>query len=138
MWDCSAAEIVRGSGTGPWIVVLVGALTFGKGSVQSVVDLGELGGIRLTIANYYTPSGISISGTGLIPDRVIVPEDVVLPTAVQYKRPLTQGVVGLDVLAVQEQLEFLGYEFGEPTCLWASTSRALAAFLRAMDCPSGR
>jgi carboxyl-terminal processing protease len=132
----SAAEIVAAAVRDRGIGVLVGEMTFGKGSVQSVVDLGELGGIRLTIANYYTPSGISISGTGLIPDRVIVPEDVVLPTAVQYKRPLTQGVVGLDVLAVQEQLEFLGYEFGEPDGVFGpATSRALAAFLKSEGLP---
>ena len=57
--------------------VLIGTKSFGKGSVQSIFDLdrelnnsGErkYGGIRLTIAKYYTPSGRSIQGNGITPD----------------------------------------------------------------------
>jgi carboxyl-terminal processing protease len=46
--------------------------SFGKGSVQTIIPLGEGGGaLRLTTARYYTPSGHSIQATGIIPDYAV-------------------------------------------------------------------
>jgi carboxyl-terminal processing protease len=50
--------------------VIVGERTFGKGSVQSVLPLRNGGGIKLTTARYYTPSGRSIQAEGIEPDVV--------------------------------------------------------------------
>jgi carboxyl-terminal processing protease len=50
--------------------VIVGERTFGKGSVQSVLPLRNGGGIKLTTARYYTPSGRSIQAEGIQPDVV--------------------------------------------------------------------
>ena len=66
--SASAAEIfsaaVQDHGTG----VIVGTQTYGKGVVQQTVDLGDGTSMKITIAEYYTPSGKSINGTGVTPD----------------------------------------------------------------------
>jgi len=48
--------------------LIVGEQTFGKGSVQSVLNLRNGGGIRLTTSRYYTPTGRSIQAEGIRPD----------------------------------------------------------------------
>ena len=58
---------------------LIGTRSFGKGSVQTVLPLGENGAIKLTTARYYTPSGRSIQAKGIVPDTLLledVPDDL--------------------------------------------------------------
>ena len=69
--SASAAEILAGALQDTKAGKLFGTKTFGKGSVQSVCNLDESTGMKLTIARYYTPSGRSINGTGIEPDVVI-------------------------------------------------------------------
>ncbi|HHW19371.1 MAG TPA: S41 family peptidase [Firmicutes bacterium] len=128
----SAAEILAGAIKDRGVGILVGEPTFGKACIQAVVPLGDnMGGIRLTIADYYTPSGKSISGTGLQPDIFVKPEVLKAPDRVNYKRPLKRGLVGLDVLALQEGLKFLGYDVGEPDGIFGPrTERACANFCK--------
>ena len=64
----SAAEIVSGALQDQKRATIVGLTTFGKGSVQSVIDLGDNRAVKLTTARYYTPSGRSIQKTGIEPD----------------------------------------------------------------------
>jgi len=66
--SASASEIVAGALQDHKRAAILGNRTFGKGSVQSVVPLGEDSGIKLTTARYYTPSGRSIQVTGVAPD----------------------------------------------------------------------
>ncbi|MBI4649716.1 S41 family peptidase [Candidatus Desantisbacteria bacterium] len=70
MGSASASEIVAGAVQDWNRGALVGTKTFGKGSVQSIIPLGESGasGLRLTTAKYYTPSGRCIHGEGIMPD----------------------------------------------------------------------
>ena len=63
----SAAEIVSGAMKDTKRAVIVGEKTFGKGSVQSVMELQNGEGLRLTTARYYTPSGITIHEKGIQP-----------------------------------------------------------------------
>lgn len=63
----SAAEIVAGAMKDTHRAVIVGERTFGKGSVQSVIELRNGEGLRLTTARYYTPSGITIHEQGIQP-----------------------------------------------------------------------
>lgn len=63
----SAAEIVSGAMKDTKRAVIVGEKTFGKGSVQSVLELHNGEGIRLTTARYYTPSGVTIHEKGIVP-----------------------------------------------------------------------
>ncbi len=63
----SAAEIVSGAMRDTKRAVIVGEKTFGKGSVQSVIELDNGEGLRLTTARYYTPSGVTIHEKGIQP-----------------------------------------------------------------------
>jgi carboxyl-terminal processing protease len=67
----SAAEIVAGALQDNRRAILLGTLSFGKGSVQTVFPLPNKGAIRLTTARYYTPSGRSIQDLGITPDVVV-------------------------------------------------------------------
>ena len=67
----SAAEIVAGAMRDTKRAVIVGEKTFGKGSVQSVIELDNGEGLRLTTARYYTPSGVTIHEKGISPQAEI-------------------------------------------------------------------
>jgi len=71
--SASASEIVAGALKDWSRAVIIGTKTFGKGSVQSVVPLSDGSALRLTTARYYTPKGISIQTTGIVPDIVVKP-----------------------------------------------------------------
>jgi len=63
----SAAEIVSGAMRDTKRAFIVGERTFGKGSVQSVIELQNGEGLRLTTARYYTPSGVTVHERGVTP-----------------------------------------------------------------------
>ncbi|MDF2231085.1 S41 family peptidase [Albimonas sp. CAU 1670] len=69
--SASASEIVAGALQDHHRAIVVGAKSFGKGSVQTIMPLSGKGAIRLTTARYYTPSGRSIQALGIEPDILI-------------------------------------------------------------------
>ena len=69
----SASEIVAGALQDHRRAVIMGTQTFGKGSVQTIVELEDGAGLKLTVARYYTPRHRSIQELGITPD-VVVPE----------------------------------------------------------------
>ncbi len=87
----SAAEIVAGALQAHRRAVVVGTRTFGKGSVQSIFDLTDGSGVKLTIAHYFTPDGRSIQARGLDPDVFVAAADAIEPPP-----PKTQREADLD------------------------------------------
>ena len=70
-FSASASEIVAGALKDNKRALVMGKRSFGKGSVQSVITMGDGSGLKLTVARYYTPSGVSIQARGISPDVTI-------------------------------------------------------------------
>jgi carboxyl-terminal processing protease len=66
--SASASEILAGALREHGVARLVGAKTFGKGSVQELVKLTPETSLKVTVARWFTPNGVSISDGGLAPD----------------------------------------------------------------------
>ncbi len=73
--SASASEIFAGALKDHKRAIILGENSYGKGSVQSIVNLSNGGGMRLTISKYYLPSGDSISEVGVTPDIVVEETD---------------------------------------------------------------
>ena len=73
--SASASEIVAGALQDNGRAVLMGQPTFGKGSVQTLIELDDGSGLKLTIARYYTPKGRSIQEKGIQPDVLVKTAD---------------------------------------------------------------
>lgn len=73
--SASASEIVVGALRDNGRAVILGTRTYGKGSVQNVIELPDGSGLKLTVARYHTPSGRCIQGQGIEPDIHVEPPE---------------------------------------------------------------
>jgi carboxyl-terminal processing protease len=89
--SASASEIVAGALQDQKRAVLMGDKTFGKGSVQTIMPLQSESAIKLTTARYYTPSGRSIQGDGIVPDITVKPLKVAKPEGAEGFDPIKEA-----------------------------------------------
>jgi carboxyl-terminal processing protease len=87
-FTANSAELVAGAIQDNGRAAIVGAPTFGKGSVQTIFELPGGAGMRLTTMRYYTPSGRSIQAQGIRPDVLIQPDKPAPPGQVVRERDL--------------------------------------------------
>ncbi len=90
--SASASEIVAGALQDHKRATIMGTQSFGKGSVQNVIPLEDGSGVKLTVALYYIPSGRTIQGFGIVPDKVVHQPDE--PEALPRERDLPGHLVG--------------------------------------------
>jgi carboxyl-terminal processing protease len=102
--SASAAEIVAGALQDHGRARLVGERTYGKGSVQTVMPLGEGSAIKLTTSRYLTPSGRSINGAGIEPDVVV------RSTPKQQYRGASSGTAMVDDPQLLEALKLFSHD----------------------------
>jgi carboxyl-terminal processing protease len=100
--SASASEIVAGALKDHGRALLIGRRTYGKGSVQTVMPLARGGAVKLTTSRYFTPSGASIHGKGLMPDLLeagtgAAPTDIV-PSATALSARDADVRLGLETL----------------------------------------
>ncbi len=93
--SASASEIVSGALKGTNRALIMGTPTFGKGSVQTLFTLKDSSSLKLTIAQYLTPSRVSIQAVGIIPD-VWVMSSRVIPSDFDLHEDETYGEKDLE------------------------------------------
>lgn len=124
--SASAAEVLAGALRDNGRARVVGSRTFGKGSVQTVLPLGNGDSVKLTTARYYTPSGRSIQASGIVPDVELQPDPALLGADVPatVPRTVTEAVLPGHLHGEEEGEE--GYQAGSPLPGDAPVSAALA------------
>ena len=90
-YSASASELVAGALQDNGRATIVGATTFGKGSVQSILSLPNGAGMRLTTMRFFTPRGRVIQAQGITPDVVVEPSGVATPGDPIFRERDTPG-----------------------------------------------
>lgn len=99
----SASEIVAGAMQDHTRAVVLGTQTFGKGSVQTVIEMDDGSALKLTIALYFTPKGRSIQAQGIIPDIIV--EDQPPETVKEEKKGIRERDLPGHLEVPSERLE---------------------------------
>ncbi len=126
--SASSAELLAGAMQDREAALLVGQTTFGKASVQQLEELPGENAIMLTVANYFTPSGLNIDKHGITPDY-----EVDMPEILHYYRYFHPGRLelndyGMDVEMLQEMISQLDYEIEVSGYFDDLTGQALTDF----------
>ena len=86
--SASASEIIAGAVQDTKSGIIVGTKSYGKGTVQSVVQGLDEEGLKITIARYHTPNDRVIDGIGIIPDEIVEPSKANPEVDVQLERAI--------------------------------------------------
>ena len=87
--SASASEILAGALQDYGVATIVGTQSYGKGIVQSSLDLQDGTVLKLTSAKYYTPNGNNIHGVGIIPDvEIDLPEDLKTAATLSFEEDI--------------------------------------------------
>lgn len=130
--SASASEIVTAAVQDNDQGEIVGTTSFGKGSVQTLVPLTNGAGIKITVAEYFSPLRNKINEVGITPDFMI--ENVREDASYDDFAPMIEGGVfkvgqkGLDIYGAQQRLKFLGYRVSADGLFGKGTEDAIKAF----------
>ncbi len=113
--SASASEIFAAAMQDNDRATIVGQKTYGKGTVQSVYNLGDGSALKMTIAKYATPNGRFIDGIGVTPDVVVETETVVDPKVdnfypMQSLNTSSLGSKDIDTYGLEQRLNYMGYD----------------------------
>ena len=113
----SAAEIFAAAVKEHNVGILMGVKTYGKGTMQNTLGLGELGGVKLTVSEFFTPNGNPINKVGISPDeyvtnieRLAVAEDF---EPLTFEKKYYLGDSHPQIVALKERLRVLRYFGGD-------------------------
>lgn len=130
--SASASEIVTAAVQDNDQGEIVGTTSYGKGSVQTLVPLTNGAGIKITVAEYFSPLRKKINEVGITPDFMI--ENVREDASYDDFAPMIEGGVfkvgqkGLDIYGAQQRLKFLGYRVSADGLFGVGTEDAIKAF----------
>ncbi|MCF0242754.1 MAG: S41 family peptidase [Treponema sp.] len=92
--SASASEILSGALKDNHLALLVGDRTYGKGSVQQVIPLSDVDGMKITMARYYTPSDTNIDKIGIPPDVEVLFPELTAEAEEAYVKMVKDDVIG--------------------------------------------
>lgn len=127
--SASASEILAGALKEAEGYTLIGEKTFGKGTVQQPVPMGDGSNIKLTVFKWLTPNGNWIHGQGISPDLEVIQPDIFHTHPLQIEQSLIKDMNNEQVQNAQQMLEGLGFAPGrEDGYFDESTENAVKAF----------
>lgn len=103
--SASAAEIIAGALQDRNRAMVVGRRSFGKGSVQSIMNVRSEGALRLTTERYYTPSGRSIQGLGIMPDKLVSSRPESETTQKRFREADLKNSLGTETENIEENFD---------------------------------
>ncbi|WP_353893771.1 S41 family peptidase [Proteinivorax hydrogeniformans] len=110
--SASASEILAGALKDHEAATIIGTTTFGKGSVQNIIDLSDGSAVKLTVSNFFTPEGNIIDGVGVSPHIEVGQVEGGNFPPLRYTSSLEREDSGAQVMVLQNILEFLNYPAG--------------------------
>ena len=132
--SASASEILAGALQEAEDYKLIGEKTFGKGTVQQAVPMGDGSNIKLTLFKWLTPDGHWIHKKGIKPDIEVKQSDLFHVHPLQLTKPLEKDMNNEQVKNAQQILSSLGYEPGRKDGYFSSsTETAVKAFQQETD-----
>lgn len=130
--SASASEIVAGAVQDNDAGEIVGVTSYGKGTVQNLVPLTNGAGVKLTIAEYFSPLRHKINTIGVKPDYMV--ENKKADLTYDAFAPMIEGGIfklgdkGLDIYGAQQRLDFLGYNISVDGLFGEGMADILRAF----------